>query len=479
MVKLLWRFLLLVLVALAVAWLADRPGSVTIQWMGREIHLTVFVGLMFLLSVFVAVMVIYGLLRRIWRAPASYRGRRREKKTRRAYESLSRGIIAAGAGDAHGAARHAALAGETLTSEPLVKLLSAQAAQLRGDRDEVKRVFETMADAPETELLGLRGLFADARAAGDWQAARRHAEAAHGKNSRLPWAAAAVLQALVAHKDWLGAARNIAAQGKAGLMPRDEANRKQAALLTAQALMLEDTNSTESLRLATEAHGLDVTLVPAAAVLTRQLSTAGNKRKANKVLHETWLLNPHRDLAALGGQIEGGSAEIAFERVRDLVGATPGSDEGRIALARAAISAQRHDVAREILAPMLAGQPQASVCGSMAQIEDAAGNASKSREWLARALHAPRDPIWVSDGVASPHWVPVSPVTGEIVPCEWKPPFEQPPGGQLQFQPEAENGSQPALSPAALAGATKAQSAPVARLPDDPGPGNLGDEHGS
>ena len=479
MVKLLWRFVLLVLVALAVAWLADRPGSVTIQWMGREIHLTVFVGLMFLLGLFVAAMVIYGLLRRIWRAPASYRGRRREKKTRRAYESLSRGIIAAGAGDAHGAARHAALAGETLTSEPLVKLLSAQAAQLRGDRDEVKRVFETMADAPETELLGLRGLFADARSAGDWQAARRHAEAAHGKNSRLPWAAAAVLQALVAHKDWLGAARNIAAQGKAGLMPRDEANRKQAAMLTAQALVLEENNSTESLRLANEAHGLDIALVPAAAVLARQLAATGNKRKANKVLRETWLINPHRDLAALGGQIDGGSAENAFERVRDLVGATPGSDEGRIALARAAISAQRHDAAREILVPMLAGQPQASVCGLMAQIEDAAGNAGKSREWLARALHSPRDPIWVSDGVASPRWVAVSPVTGEIVPCEWKPPFEQPEGGQLQFQPEAGNGSQPALPLAALTGATKAQSAQVARLPDDPGPENAGDEHAS
>ena len=479
MVKLLWRFLILVLVALAVAWLADRPGSVIIQWMGREIHLTVFVGLMFLLGLFVAVMMVYGLLHRIWHAPARYRGRRREKKTRRAYESLSRGIIAAGAGDAHGAARHAALAGETLTSEPLVKLLSAQAAQLRGDRDEVKRVFETMADAPETELLGLRGLFADARSAGDWQAARRHAEAAHGKNSRLPWAAAAVLQALVAHKDWLGAARNIAAQGKAGLMPRDEANRKQAAMLTAQALMLEASNSAESLRLANEAHGLDIALVPATAILARQLAATGNKRKANKVLRETWLLNPHRDLAALAGQIDSGGAENTFERVRDLVGATPGSDEGRIALAGAAISAQRHDAAREILTPMLAGQPQASVCGLMAQIEDAAGNAGKSREWLARALHSPRDPIWVSDGVASPRWVPVSPVTGEIVPCEWKPPFEQPAGGLLHFQPVAGNGSQPALPLAAPPGAPKAQSAQVARLPDDPGAENAGDEHGS
>ena len=39
MIKLLWRFSLLVLAALFFTWLADRPGTVTIQWMGREIEM--------------------------------------------------------------------------------------------------------------------------------------------------------------------------------------------------------------------------------------------------------------------------------------------------------------------------------------------------------------------------------------------------------------------------------------------------------
>lgn len=478
MIKLLWRFVLLVLAALAVAWLADRPGSVTIQWLGREIHLTVFVGIMFLLGLFTATMLVWGILRRIWRAPAAYRGRRREKKTRKAYESLSRGIIAAGAGDAHGAARHAAHAGEVLKEEPLVKLLGAQAAQLRGDRDEVKRVFETMAESPETELLGLRGLFSNARNAGDWQAARRHAEAAHAKNSRLPWASAAVLQSLVAHKDWSGAARNLAAQAKAGLMPRDEAQRKQAAMLTAQALALEDSNGAEALRLASEAHRLDGALIPATALMARQFAATGNPRKASKVLREAWPINPHRDLAELAARIEGDGGERSFEHVRDLVGSAPTSDEGRIALARAAIAAGRHAAGRDALEPLAAHNPPAGVCGMMAQIEDAAGNAALSREWLARALHAPRDPLWVSDGVASPRWVPVSPVTGEIVPCEWKVPFEQP-FGQLQFLPQAEANAAKAAGTAAALPAPGPEKSRIQRLPDDPGPDHSGTDLGS
>ena len=176
MTKLLWRFTLIVLAALGIVWLADRPGSVTIQWLGREIHLSVLVGIIAAAVLFLLGHFVLRFVRAIFRSPHALRGRMRERKKQRAYESLSRGIIAAGAGDAQAAARHAALAGETLGHEPLVKLLGAQAAQLRGDRDEVRRVFETMSQASDTELLGLRGLFTHARDAADWPAARKHAE---------------------------------------------------------------------------------------------------------------------------------------------------------------------------------------------------------------------------------------------------------------------------------------------------------------
>ena len=50
---------------------------------------------------------------------------------------------------------------------PLVNVLAAQAAQLKGDRAQVKRIFEEMTKSPDTEALGLRGLFSEARQAGD------------------------------------------------------------------------------------------------------------------------------------------------------------------------------------------------------------------------------------------------------------------------------------------------------------------------
>ncbi|MBG1232501.1 heme biosynthesis protein HemY [Aestuariivirga litoralis] len=462
MLTLLWRLALLVAAGLGIMWLADRPGTVNILWLGKEIHLSVLMGLIIIVVSFAAIYVVLRIINRIWRVPSDVRGSLRERKTRKAYESLSRGIIAAGAGDAQAAQRHAALAGDTLHGNPLVKLLGAQAAQLRGDRDEVRRVFETMTGHSDTELLGLRGLFAHARDNGDWHAARLHAEAAHAKNNRLPWASAAVLQSLLAHKDFEAAARNVAQQGKSGLMTKAEAARKQAALLTAAALAVEDSNKPHALELAASAHGLDMSLVPAAALLARLQSAGGHPRKAWKVLRSTYALSPHRELAAVVAHLHDDEPEKQYERVRDLTSAEPSSLEGRYALAQAAVAADRHQAAREILAPLLDNQPPAGICALMAEVEDAAGEAVKSHSWLTRALAAPRDPVWVSDGVASARWVAVSPVTGEIVPAEWKAPFEQPVQAKLGFHPRVDSA---AKSPAGAPTPTAA----LPRPPDDPG----------
>ena len=432
MIKLLWRFLLLVALAAGFAWLADRPGTLTIRWLGREIQMSFIAGVVLAVLAVVAIWFVWSLFRRLWHSPQAMGRWYSFRKNRKGYESLSRGIIAAGAGDAAAAARHAAIAGNALADEPLVNVLAAQAAQLKGDRAQVKRIFEEMTKSPDTEALGLRGLFSEARQAGDVAAARRHAERALALNPRLSWASTAVLQLQAAAKDWNAATATLVQQTKSGLIPQAEGLRKQAAMLAAEALQLEDSDKPRALEFALRAHKLDPALVPAALVAARVLITQASTRKASKMLKETWILSPHPDLADVQAHlIPGDGPDARLDRVRDLlkegrVREDGGGLEGAVALARAAIRAQRWDMARDALKPYADDRPQARVCALMADIEEAQGDKGRAREWLARALTAPRDPIWVSDGVASPRWTPVSPVSGEIVPCEWKAPFEMP-----------------------------------------------------
>ncbi len=168
--------------------------TVIIRWLGREIETPFLVAVALFVLIFIAAWFLWGLFRRLWRSPRSMGDYWRFRKNRKGYESLSRGIIAAGAGDAAAASKHAAIAGNALADEPLVNVLAAQAAQLKGDRASVKRIFEAMTKSPDTEALGLRGLFAEARQAGDTLAARVHAERALKLNPRLAWASSAVLQ---------------------------------------------------------------------------------------------------------------------------------------------------------------------------------------------------------------------------------------------------------------------------------------------
>jgi HemY protein len=110
----------------------------------------------------------------------------------------------------------------------------------------------------------------------------------------------------------------------------------------------------------------------------------------------------------------------------------------------------------------VADQPQARFCALMAQVEDAQGDKGRAREWLARALNAPRDPMWVSDGVVVQRWTPISPVTGQIVDCEWKPPFAMLPG-DVDLVPETP------LMPATTRPVLRPETMALPRAPDDPG----------
>ncbi len=474
MINLLWRLALLILAGLAFAWLADRPGTVDIQWMNRQIKMSVLFAAIALALLAALTWLLWTFFSKLWRSPRTAREHWRFRKHRKAYEALSRGLIAASAGDAQSANRFASQAQGTIKDEPLLTLLAVQAAQLKGDRAAVKKNFEAMAKNPATEVLGLRGLFAEAKQSGDLAAAIQHAEKALALNPRLAWASTAMLQIQSARKDWTSAARTIANQGKSGLLQRAEADRKRASLLAAEALNLEESNRAAALSLATEASALDQSLVPASLVAARCHIANGSARKAMRALRDAWAKSPHPDIAEVTAYAKfGDGPEERFERVRDLVGNTEDSIEGAYALARAAIQAKRFEVARKTLEPHVNDTPQARICELMAMIEEAAGDKGRAREWLSRAIHAPRDPMWVSDGVASPRWTPVSPVTGEIVPCEWKAPFEM----LAQTAIVNDAAGSPSVSLVALAAKNPEEPSniPQPRLPDDPGVDSVSD----
>jgi HemY protein len=464
MIRFIWRLGLLAALAALFAWLADRPGLVTVRWLGREIEMPLLAAVAAVLLTIAILWFAYQFLRRLFRSPKAVGEYMRFRRHRRGFESLSRGIIAAGAGDGSAARRHAHIAAKSLIDEPLVRLLEAQAAQLKGDRAAVKSAFEAMLKSPDTEALGLRGLFAEARQSGDMQKARELAERALRKNPSLAWASAAMLQAHLAAKDWTEASLTIEQQRKAGLIDAKLAERRRAALYAAEALALETTRRDQALNLAMKAHELDPSLVPAAVVAGRICANQGATRKVYRVLRKTWEKSPHPEIAETWSHAKhGGGPKDRLARIRDLVASHDGGIEGRLALAQAAIAARDWPEARKALEPLLAERPEARVCALMADLEEGeTGDKGRAREWLARAIHAPPAPLWVIDGVASPRWSAVSPVTGEIAIAEWKTPYDA-------LMPAEAPAPEVTAVPSTAVEPVKPRKVEPVRPPDDPG----------
>ena len=471
MIKLVWRFGILAAMAALFAWLADRPGTVSIVWMRKEITLPLFAAAALLIVSVLIIWFAWSFVRKLWRSPATVGEYFRFRRSRKGYESLSKGMIAASAGDGIAAAKHAAVAARGLSDEPLVKLLEAQAAQLKGDRPAVIRAFEGMLQSKDTEAIGLRGLFADARSAGDIAKARDYAERALKLNGALSWASGAMLQLQSATRDWAGALATLESQSKSGLLKPADADRQKAAVYAAQALSAESSDGRRALDLALKAHKLDAGLVPAALVAARAHGNEGAVKKAVRILTDAWTRTPHPDLAnAIAHARIGDTPEGRLRRVRDLIAAFAGGTEGQIALATAAVAAREWKEARRALDGLNGPRAQARVCALMADLEEGeTGDKGRAREWLARAVNAPRDPMWMADGAVLPAWSPVSPVTGQLAQCTWKIPYESP---DVPAQPPMPDATvEPALAlPSASTPAPPPKPATPLRQPDDPGP---------
>jgi HemY protein len=370
-------------------------------------------------------MLVWSLLRYLLSRPAAMASHFRERRRRQGFDALTHGLLAIGVGDRQLAQRYANVARRSLPDEPLTALLKAQAAQLKGDRASAQRAFEAMLARPETELLGLRGLFLEAKRGNDNAAARALADRAVRRDPKLAWSANALFDMQTRAGDWEGALATLAIARKNGTIEPDVAVRRRAVLLTAEARELETTSPDKALGLAMEALRLAPSLIPAAEISGRILASKGETRQASRLIARTWKLAPHPDLALVYAYAKlGEPPRERLKRVKSLASSTPDDIEGRIAVAMAAIEAHEWRDAEAALSPDLNGRPPARVCALMARIEAGEGNKGREREWLARAVRAPRDRAWIADGYVSDRWLPVSPVTGAVDAFEWKAPVD-------------------------------------------------------
>jgi HemY protein len=491
MIRLVLFLLSVAIIAAGFVWVADRPGDVAITWMGYRIETSLMVAALAVATLILVGILLWGIVRGILRSPEQVSLFFRHRRAMKGYLAITRGLIAVGAGDLAIARKSAHEAVRLSAGDPLTLLLSAQSAQMAGDRAAAERAFRAMAERDDTKLLGLRGLYIEAQRRDDAHAARLVAERAVKAEPSLTWAGQAMLDYHCAAADWAGALDALDAMK--GALEKPDYRRKRAVLLTARALALQDIDRDAARIAVLEAVKLAPDLVPAAALAGRRLAESSEHRKARKILEAAWTINPHPDIAEAYANLRfGDSARERLARMQKLAVMLPGQLEGALAVARAALDAREFNAARMALSPYLSA-PTRRVANAMAEIEEAEhGDEGRVREWMSRAMCASGDPVWTADGVVSDRWMPVSP-NGRLDGFEWKLPLAEigvsrsviemaPPSPPPKVAPVAEEPAPPlpvrkAQKPPAKSAAKSAAKAkpadpviPLVHAPDDPGP---------
>lgn len=408
------------LAAAGAAWIVEQTGTVTLVWGNAHIETSLPVFAFVVAGAVVAAMVVWSLVRGVWRLPQRVKHVRHRHRADKGRKAIAHGLIAIGTGDANAARKQAQLARRFAEHDPLTLLLSAQAAQLAGDGAAARHTFTAMAARPDTRILGLRGLFIEAQRRDDAAGAAAIAEEAFKTEPRAGWAAHAVLGFRCARRDWQGALAILDANHAAGQIDKAAHHRQRAVLLTAQARDIEKTDRDRAQALVTEAVKLAPTLTPAAVLASKFLSEGQQIRKAMRVLESAWREHPHPDVADAYAHVRlGDSARERLARIEALAAKAAGHVEGALAVARAAIDASEFGKARAALAGLLAA-PTQRVALLMADIERGEhGEGGRAREWTTRAVRAAPDPAWTADGYVSSIWHPVSPVTGRLDAFQW------------------------------------------------------------
>ncbi|MGQ0741826.1 MAG: heme biosynthesis protein HemY [Alphaproteobacteria bacterium] len=474
------------------AWLAGLEGGLQLTVAGYEFRMSVGVAAGILILVIASAVILHRVVVAIWGVPDRFGVWYSARRARQGYRALSDGLVAAAAGDAHEALRLARRTEKLLGSPPLALLLTAQAAQLAGDEQKQSSSYRAMLDHADTEFLGLRGLFMEARKRGDDAQALALAGRAHQLRPKAAWAANALFDLKCAKGLWREAQKVLEEAARARLLDSDVARRRRAVLLTAEALEAEKNGEGErALSRALEALALSPALAPAAALAARRLSAAGRIWKAQDAIEAAWAQSPHPDLAVAYADIRPEEETPArAKRLMGLARLNRGHFESRLLEAEQAIALKRWSQARAALHPLAQSFTTARVCALMAEIaQEERGDMVAAHGWLARAVRAPRDAQWIcnSCGWASSEWRAVCGACGAFDSLAWTTPgagvLEKMPHIEVE-EPQEETSvagpvviegvarPAPAYAPREIgAESLRRDDIVLPRPPDDPGPG--------
>ncbi|MDB6176868.1 heme biosynthesis protein HemY [Paracoccus sp. Z330] len=419
LLKILFFFAVVLALALGAMELSEVGETLRIEYGGTEIALTPVKAIIALLLLMVAAWAVFklvGLLLAFLRFLAGdetainrYFARSRERK---GYDALGEGMLAVASGEGKLAQDKAAKAGKYLDRPHITNVLSAQAAEIAGDRGKAEVAYRNLLEDERTRFVGVRGLMRQKLEAGDTGTALLLAQKAYALKPRHKEIQNTLLDLEMREGDWKGARKLMKEQRRQGELPKDVHLRRDAVLALQEASeVLAEGNSISAREAAISANKASPDLIPASVLAARSYIAKKDTRNASRVLEKTWSVRPHPDVAAAYAEIVPDETPAArLNRFDRLIRKNPDSEESRLLKAELLLAAEDFPAARRALGDLAQKHPTVRTLSIMAAVERGEGaDEAVVRGWLARALTASRGPQWVCDTCHNvmAEWAPV------------------------------------------------------------------------
>ncbi|SNT22545.1 heme biosynthesis protein HemY [Tropicimonas sediminicola] len=355
-------------------------------------------------------------------ALSRYFDRNRERK---GYRMLVDSLLALAAGEGKEAMAKAAKAEKYLQLPQVTNVITAEAAEMIGERKKAEEAYKALLTNDKTRFVGIRGIMKQKLSEGDTDTALALAQKAYALKPRHEEVQDTLLKLQAEKHDWSGARKTLGTKLKTGTMPRDVHRRRDAVLAVSEAKdILDAGKSIEAREAAIEANKLSPDLIPASIMAARGYIDKGKPRHAARVLKKTWEMNPHPELAVAFAEIvPDEDPKARLKRFMELTKIQPENPETKMLLAELNIAAEDFPAARRALGDLATTTPTARSLSIMAAVERGEGaDDAIVRGWLARAVTAPRGPQWICDNCqhTEPTWTPVCSHCGGFDTLSWR-----------------------------------------------------------
>lgn len=298
MTRLIFTLIFTLFGTLILAWWVDHPGNVVIVWEPWRIDTSFAVLVILTVALIAIVLWFQGLVFRAKHGLPFFGVSGQLRRQNRGLEYLSRATVALGESDAKSAQHFIEKALELLPTQPMLRLLAAQAAKLRGDHKRAHAEYETLAEDSAVAFLGVRGLLMEAMAEGHDREALRLAERAREMQPKSAWAIRTQFNLQIKVADWLGARKTLDAGRKTKVFDKISADSLEATLFYCQAKEADLAGDKGyALKLAKEALRFKSGFLPAALLGARLAHEKESPSSASRILEKAWCAQPHPELA--------------------------------------------------------------------------------------------------------------------------------------------------------------------------------------